>query len=56
MYYVPLAQPNPDFTAAQQLCEDIIDSEKFSLEEDFYDVFYNELNDFFLKCVCFHTQ
>ena len=42
---VYLTQPSPDYSGAQQLCEDIINSAEFSLEADFYDVFYNELND-----------
>ena len=41
---VYLTQPNPDYAAAQQLCETIINSGEYSLEEDFNDVFYNELN------------
>jgi hypothetical protein len=40
-----LSQGNPNFVGAQQLCEAIIGSGEFSLEENFSDVFYNELND-----------
>lgn len=42
---VYLTQDNRDYRGAQQLCEDIINSGGFSLEADFNDVFYNELND-----------
>lgn len=42
---VYLSQPSPDYAGAQQLCEAIINSREFSLEDSFYDVFYNELND-----------
>ena len=42
---VYLSQPSPNYAAAQQLCEDIINSGEFSLEQNFRDVFYDELND-----------
>ena len=42
---VYMTQPSPDYSAAQQLCEAIVNSGEFSLEADFNDVFYNELND-----------
>ena len=42
---VYLTQPSPNYTEAQQLCEAIVNSGEFSLEADFNDVFYNELND-----------
>jgi hypothetical protein len=42
---VYLTQANPDYAAAQQLCEAIINSMEFSLEDNFQDVFYSELND-----------
>lgn len=42
---VYLSQPSPNYASAQQLCEAIIGSGEFSLEADFSDVFYNELND-----------
>lgn len=41
---VYLTQPERNYSGAKQLCEDIINS-GFSLESNFYDVFYNELND-----------
>jgi hypothetical protein len=42
---VYLTQPGPNYTGAQQLCEAIVNSSEFSLEANFRDVFYNELND-----------
>ncbi|MEL7118063.1 MAG: RagB/SusD family nutrient uptake outer membrane protein [Bacteroidota bacterium] len=42
---VYLSQPTPNYAGAQQLCEAIVNSGEFSLEEDFHDVFYSELND-----------
>lgn len=39
-----LTQENRDYAAAAQLCQDIVNSGGFSLEADFSDVFYNELN------------
>ena len=41
---VYLSQPSPDYPAAQQLCEAIINGGEFSLEDNFHDVFYDELN------------
>ncbi len=40
-----MSQPNPDYNSAKQLCETIINSGEFSLENNFRDVFYDELND-----------
>lgn len=42
---VYMTQPSPNYTEAAQLCNSIITSGAFSLESDFNDVFYNELND-----------
>lgn len=42
---VYLSQQSPDYAGAQQLCEAIINSGEFSLEDSFHDVFYDELND-----------
>lgn len=42
---VYLTQPNPNYTEAQVLCESIINSGEFALQDNFNDVFYNELND-----------
>ncbi|WP_299780282.1 RagB/SusD family nutrient uptake outer membrane protein [uncultured Formosa sp.] len=41
---VYLSLESPEYTKAQLLCEEIIDSGNYKLE-DFYDVFYSELND-----------
>jgi len=48
---VYMTQPNPNYSGAQQLCESIVNSMEFSLEENFHDVFYNELNDEILFAV-----
>lgn len=42
---VYMSQPTPNYAAAKTLCEDIIGTGEFSLEDNFTDVFYNELND-----------
>ncbi|MET1260603.1 RagB/SusD family nutrient uptake outer membrane protein [Flagellimonas sp. DF-77] len=42
---VYMTQPNRNYPAAKQLCESIISSNAFSLQQNFTDVFYNELND-----------
>lgn len=42
---VYLTQASPNYAVAQKLCEDVINSTEFSLESNFKDVFYNELND-----------
>ncbi len=42
---VYLSQATPNYSGAQQLCEDIINSGQFSLQSNYSDVFYNELND-----------
>lgn len=39
-----LTQPTPNYSGAQQLCEAIINSGEFSLQSNFRDVFYSELN------------
>ncbi|WP_298237890.1 RagB/SusD family nutrient uptake outer membrane protein [uncultured Algibacter sp.] len=41
---VYLSQPTPNYTGAKDLCEAIIVDGSFSLQTDFNDVFYNELN------------
>ncbi len=41
---VYLSQPTPNYTGAKDLCEAIVASGAFSLQTDFRDVFYNELN------------
>jgi len=42
---VYLTQGTPNYTGAEQLCQAIISSGEFALEENFMDVFYDELND-----------
>lgn len=42
---VKLTQDNRDYSGAAQLCQDIIASGDFAIEDNFSDVFYNELND-----------
>lgn len=41
---VYLSQPNPNYPRALELCEAIINSGEFSLQSNFTDIFYNELN------------
>lgn len=41
---VYLSQPSPNFDGAKSLCETIINSGSFSLQSNFNDVFYNEMN------------
>ncbi|MEM1321660.1 MAG: RagB/SusD family nutrient uptake outer membrane protein [Bacteroidota bacterium] len=40
-----LTRESPNYSGAQQLCEAIVNSGAFSLQENFRDVFYEELND-----------
>ena len=42
---VYLTQDTPNYAAAEQLCSDIINSGEFILQDDFSDIFYDELND-----------
>jgi len=42
---VYLTQPEPDYAGAKSLCEAIVNSGEFSLEDNFSDIFYDELND-----------
>jgi len=42
---VYMTQPSPNYSAAEQLCSDVISSGDFSLESNYSDVFYDELND-----------
>ena len=46
-----MTQPSPNYSAAEQLCLDIVNSGDFSLQENFTDIFYNELNDEILFAV-----
>ena len=52
---VYLTQANPDYAAAQQLCESIINSMEYSLEDNFNDVFYSELNDEIIFAIQYET-
>lgn len=53
---VYLSQPTPDYTAAKDLCRDIIEGETgYSLESNFRDVFYNELNNEIIFAVQYLT-
>ncbi|QDO92611.1 RagB/SusD family nutrient uptake outer membrane protein [Formosa sediminum] len=42
---VYLSLDSPEYSKAQVLCEDIMSSGDYRLLDDFYDVFYSELND-----------
>ncbi len=52
---VYLSQPTPNHGGAKQLCEDIVNGGEYSLEPDFYDVFYSELNNEILFAVQYET-
>ncbi len=52
---VYLTQASPNYTAAQQLCESIINSSEFDLESNYYDVFYSELNDEIIFAIQYQT-
>ena len=41
---VYLSQPAPNFDGAKSLCEAIVNDGSFSLQDNFSDVFYNEMN------------
>lgn len=41
---VYLTQPSPNYAAAKQLCEDVINTAGLSLQTNYRDIFYNELN------------
>jgi len=42
---VYLSQPSPNYSGAQTLCDSVISSMNYSLQDNFADIFYNELND-----------
>ncbi len=42
---VYLSQPSPNYAGAQALCEALINGGEFALQENFSEVFYDELND-----------
>jgi len=52
---VLMTQANPDYAGAQQLLEEIINSGEFSLQNNFRDVFYNELNDEIIFAIQYQT-
>ncbi|HDZ07193.1 hypothetical protein LCGC14_0165700 [marine sediment metagenome] len=52
---VYLSLDSPDYAAAQQLCEAIVNSSDFALEGNFHDVFYNELNNEIIFAVQYET-
>ncbi len=52
---VYLTQSSPNYSAAQQLCEDIIASQDYTLVNDFNDVFYSELNDEIIFAIQYET-
>ncbi|WP_282051257.1 RagB/SusD family nutrient uptake outer membrane protein [Maribacter aquivivus] len=52
---VYLSLESPDYSAAQQLCESIVNSGNFSLESNFHDVFYSELNDEIIFAIQYQT-
>ncbi|MFC0606071.1 RagB/SusD family nutrient uptake outer membrane protein [Winogradskyella pulchriflava] len=52
---VYLTQANPNYLGAQQLCEAIISSMEFDLEDNFSDVFYSELNDEIIFAIQYQT-
>ncbi|SIR10947.1 RagB/SusD family nutrient uptake outer membrane protein [Maribacter ulvicola] len=52
---VYLSLASPDYAAAQQLCESIVNSGDFGLESDFHDVFYNELNNEIIFAIQYET-
>jgi len=51
---VYLTQSSPDYSGAQQLCEAIMSS-GFDLEDNFHDVFYNELNGEIIFAIQYET-
>ena len=53
---VLLSQPSPDPSRAQRLCEDVISEGAFSLEPNFRDVFYDELNDEVMFAIRYEFQ
>jgi len=52
---VYLSQPSPNYAGAQAMCEAIVNSGRFGLEGNFYDVFYNELNDEILFAIAYES-
>ena len=52
---VLMSQASPDYAGAQQLLEAIINSGEFSLQNNFRDVFYDELNDEIIFAIQYQT-
>lgn len=52
---VYLTQPTRNYPGAAQLCQDIISSAAFDLENNFRDVFYSELNDEIIFAIQYQT-
>ncbi|TDT38748.1 SusD-like starch-binding protein associating with outer membrane [Maribacter spongiicola] len=52
---VYMTQPDRNYVGAQQLCDAIISSGRFSLMSDYNDVFYSELNDEIIFAVQYVT-
>lgn len=52
---VYLTQASPNYSGAQQLCEAIINSGEFDLEDNFSDVFYSELNNEIIFAIQYET-
>lgn len=52
---VYMTQPNPNYSEAQKLCEAIVGSGDYSLQDNFHDVFYNELNSEIIWAVQYQT-
>ncbi|WP_204346810.1 RagB/SusD family nutrient uptake outer membrane protein [Psychroserpens algicola] len=52
---VYLTQATPNYSGAQVLCEAIISSLDYDLEDNFRDVFYNELNDEIIFAIQYET-
>ncbi|MFB9057942.1 RagB/SusD family nutrient uptake outer membrane protein [Mariniflexile ostreae] len=53
---VYLTLDTPEYGKAQVLCEDIINSQKFSLQSDYSDVFYKELNDEIIFAIGYNSS
>jgi starch-binding outer membrane protein, SusD/RagB family len=52
---VYLTQSNPNYSGAADLCLDIVSSGEFSLQGNFSDIFYNELNDEIIFAIQYQT-
>lgn len=53
---VYLTLDTPNYTQAQLLCEELINSNNYRLLDDFYDVFYQELNDEVIFAIGYLSQ